>query len=31
VVKFRAVVHNQRDEAVLDAAHVVVLRRREIG
>jgi acyl dehydratase len=31
VVKFRAVVYNQRDEIVLDGVHVVVLRRREGG
>ena len=28
VVKFQAVVYNQRDEIVLDGVHVVVLRRR---
>ena len=28
VVKFQAVVYNQRDEVVLEAAHVVMLRRR---
>jgi acyl dehydratase len=31
IVKFRAVVYNQRDEIVLDGVHVVVLRRRESG
>ena len=31
VVKFQTVVYNQRDEVVLEAAHVVVLRRRESG
>ena len=29
VVKFQTVVYNQRDEVVLEAAHVVMLRRRE--
>ena len=29
VVKFQTVVYNQRDEVVLEAAHVVVLPRRE--
>ena len=28
IVKFQAVVYNQRDEIVLDGVHVVVLRRR---
>ena len=28
VVKFQAVVYNQRDEVVLEAAHVVMVRRR---
>ena len=31
VVKFQTVVYNQRDEVVLEAAHVVVLPRRESG
>ena len=31
VVKFQTVVYNQRDEVVLEAAHVVVLRRRVSG
>jgi acyl dehydratase len=31
VVKFKTLVYNQRDEVVLEAAHVVVLRRRESG
>ena len=31
VVKFQTVVYNQRDEVVLEAAHVVVLLRRESG
>jgi acyl dehydratase len=31
VVKFRTLVYNQRDELVLDGAHVVVVRRRERG
>ena len=31
VVKFQTVVYNQRDEVVLEATHVVVLRRRESG
>ena len=31
VVKFQTVVYNQRDEVVLEAAHVVMLRRRESG
>jgi acyl dehydratase len=31
VVKFQTLVYNHRDEVVLDAAHVVVLRRRESG
>jgi acyl dehydratase len=29
VVKFQTAVYNQRDEVVLEAAHVVMLRRRE--
>jgi len=29
VVKFRILVYNQRDEVVLEATHLVVLRRRE--
>ena len=31
VVKFKTVVYNQRDEVVLEAAHVVMLLRRETG
>ena len=31
VVKFQTVVYNQRDEVVLEAAHVVVLGRRPSG
>jgi acyl dehydratase len=31
VVKFRILVYNQRDEVVLEATHVVVLRRRDSG
>jgi acyl dehydratase len=31
VVKFQTVVYNQRDEVVLEAAHVVMLRRRDSG
>jgi acyl dehydratase len=31
VVKFQTVVYNQRDEVVLEAAHVVMLPRRESG
>ena len=31
VVKFQTVVYNQRDEVVLEAAHVVMLRRRKSG
>lgn len=31
VVKFRTLVYNQRDEVVLDGAHVIVVRRRESG
>ena len=31
VVKFQTVVYNQRDEVVLEAAHVVMLLRRERG
>jgi len=31
VVKFQTVVYNQRDEVVLEATHVVMLRRRESG
>ena len=31
VVKFRTLVYNQRDELVLDGAHVVTVRRRESG
>ena len=31
VVKFRTLVYNQRDEVVLDGAHVIMVRRRESG
>ena len=31
VVKFRTLVYNQRDEVVLDGAHVITVRRRESG
>jgi acyl dehydratase len=31
VVKFQTLVYNQRDEVVLDGAHVIMVRRRESG
>jgi acyl dehydratase len=31
VVKFRTLVYNQRDELVLDGAHVVLVRRRSLA
>ena len=31
VVKFQALVYNQRDEVVLEAAHVIMVRRRSLA